>query len=193
KSAEAPGHLKDAGSVDTGTTAIDASHGQGSDGSGKNAEAPGHLKDAGSADSGTTATDASHGQGSDGSGKSAEAPGHLKDAGSADHGAKAADTSSSSGTSQGGAQATDASSTVQQTDKPTAPIGQVVHANSQNQVSPHVASVDAAGNLVFSSDSQHAPAPSSSHSPADIGEHTDVGLVGLSDHGNVAHHFDLHW
>ena len=174
---------------DAGIAAADHRGGAGDDYGSKAAHV---ASSAGTSQAETRATDASHGQGSGGPSKNAEAPGHLKDASSSDQGAEVADAFSASGTSQGGAQAIDTNPTAPQTDKPSAAGGQVVHSNGQGQANPLAASVDAAGNLVFSSDSQHGTAPSWSHAPEDIGSHTDVGLVGISDHGNITHHFDLH-
>ncbi|MGU3546207.1 hypothetical protein [Methylobacterium sp. A52T] len=55
-----------------------------------------------------------------------------------------------------------------------------------------VASIGPNGTIEFASDSKPGSPAGSSHAPADSGVHGDVGLIGISDHGAHAHHFDLH-
>ncbi|WP_238194505.1 hypothetical protein [Methylobacterium tardum] len=71
-------------------------------------------------------------------------------------------------------------------------VSQTSHAGGQSQAQPPAAQVDPAGNLVFSSDGQRGHAAAPSHTPAEVGSHGNVELIGLSDQGTNAHHIDLH-
>lgn len=67
-------------------------------------------------------------------------------------------------------------------------------ATSQGPGKAPAASVDAHGNIVFSSDPNHgaAPAPAPAPGHAHNGVHAEVGLVGLADHPGHLHHLDFH-
>jgi collagen type I alpha len=54
------------------------------------------------------------------------------------------------------------------------------------------ASIGPNGTIEFASDSKPGSPAGPSHAPADSGVHGDVGLIGVSDHGANAHHFDFH-
>ncbi|MHB2211302.1 DNA polymerase III subunit gamma/tau domain-containing protein [Methylobacterium sp. CM6257] len=220
QSAEAPGQLKNSGSdphgadghgaanganaaTPTGASqaGADPGHAPAGGSSGQSAEAPGQLKNSGSdphgadghgaANGANAATptgasqagaDPGHAQAGGSSGQSAEAPVQLKETGNLRPHA-----GSNQPTDPAGSETPAAVSGEQ-----PASTSQTSHASGQSQAQSPAARVDPAGNLVFAADGQHGQAAVPSHPPAEGGTHGDVGLIGVSDHGANAHHFDLH-
>jgi len=175
---------------------------QASETPGKSGEAPGQLKEAGSATQGAdghggaNGTNAGHQSGASQAEANGADPGHVQP-GTEAQGAPHANTPAaadpgphiSSGQPVGppGSGASPAVSGSQPSS-----VSQTSHAGGQSQAQPPAAQVDPAGNLVFSSDGQRGHAAAPSHTPAEVGSHGNVELIGLSDQGTNAHHIDLH-
>ncbi|MEE7493524.1 hypothetical protein [Methylobacterium oryzae] len=172
------------------------------EGAGRSAEAPGHLQEAGprlqDLDGHGTATGTNAGaSASIAQGQAAGADSSLPRL--AD-GSRNVAQDDAGGATNVGRQVT--------LDQPTARQGSEVSTNvnrdpapSDHQVSansvgshapPPAMSVDSNGDIVFSSDNKHSPSAGSNHPLMDGATSGDVGLIGISDHGTNAHHFDLH-